>query len=165
MSSCAVRTSETEVFALHNILGILDNRVLWCAVAAWFIAQALKIPTYWLVEKKLDWTRFFGSGGMPSSHSAFVMALAIMVGATLGFDSACFAIAVVLAAVVMYDASGVRHETGVQGQVLNEIIQKVFVDGQPITDVELKELVGHTKVEVAGGFIVGVLTAVGFILL
>ena len=165
MSSCAVRTSETEVFALHNILGILDNRVLWCAVAAWFIAQALKIPTYWLVEKKLDWTRFFGSGGMPSSHAAFGMALAIMVGAPEGFDTAAFAIAVVLAAIVMYDASGVRHETGVQGQVLNEIIQKVFVDGQPITDVELKELVGHTKVEVAGGFLVGVLTAVGFILL
>ena len=150
---------------MHDILGIFQNRVLWCAVAAWFVAQALKIPTYWLVEKKLDWTRFFGSGGMPSSHSAFVVSLAIMVGATEGFHTAAFAIAVVLAAVVMYDASGVRHETGVQGQVLNEIIQKVFVDGQPITDVELKELVGHTKVEVAGGFIVGVLTAVTFILL
>jgi len=150
---------------MHDILGIFQNRVLWCAVAAWFVAQALKIPTYWLVEKKLDWTRFFGSGGMPSSHSAFVVSLAIMVGATEGFHTAAFAIAVVLAAVVMYDASGVRHETGVQGQVLNEIIQKVFVDGQPITDVELKELVGHTKVEVAGGFIVGVLTATTFILL
>ena len=160
-----MRTLETEVFCLHDILGIFQNRVLWCAVAAWFVAQALKIPTYWLVEKKLDWTRFFGSGGMPSSHSAFVVSLAIMVGATEGFHTAAFAIAVVLAAVVMYDASGVRHETGVQGQVLNEIIQKVFVDGQPITDVELKELVGHTKVEVAGGFIVGVLTAVTFILL
>ena len=150
---------------MHNIIGILENRVLWCAVAAWFVAQALKIPTYWLVEKKLDWGRFFGSGGMPSSHSAFVMALAIMVGATEGFDSAAFAITVVLAAIVMYDASGVRHETGIQGQVLNEIIRKVFVDGEPITDVELKELVGHTKVEVAGGFIVGVLTALVFIFL
>lgn len=150
---------------MHNIIGILENRVLWCAVAAWFVAQALKIPTYWLVEKKLDWGRFFGSGGMPSSHSAFVMALAIMVGATEGFDSAAFAITVVLAAIVMYDASGVRHETGIQGQVLNEIVRKVFVDGEPITDVELKELVGHTKVEVAGGFVVGVLTALGFIFL
>lgn len=150
---------------MHNIIGILENRVLWCAVAAWFVAQALKIPTYWLVEKKLDWGRFFGSGGMPSSHSAFVMALAIMVGATEGFDSAAFAITVVLAAIVMYDASGVRHETGIQGQVLNEIIRKVFVDGEPITDVELKELVGHTKVEVAGGFVVGVVTALGFIFL
>ena len=156
---------EAEVISLHDILGILENRVLWCAVAAWFVAQALKIPTYWLVEKRLDWRRFFGSGGMPSSHSAFVISLAIMVGATEGFHTAAFAIAVVLAAIVMYDASGVRHETGVQGQVLNEIIQKVFVDGQPITDVELKELVGHTKVEVAGGFIVGMLTALGFIFL
>lgn len=150
---------------MHDILGIFENRVLWCAVVSWFVAQALKIPTYWLVEKKLEWSRFFGSGGMPSSHTAFVVSLAIMVGAVMGFDSACFAIAVVLAAIVMYDASGVRHETGVQGQVLNEIIQKVFVDGQPITDVELKELVGHTKVEVAGGFVVGLLTAVGFIFL
>ena len=148
---------------MHNILELFQNQALWCAVAAWFIAQALKIPTYWLVEKKLNLMRFFGSGGMPSSHTAFVTSLAIMVGATLGFDSACFAIAVVLAAVVMYDASGVRHETGVQGQVLNKIIQKVFVDGQPITDVELKELVGHTKVEVAGGFVVGILTALAFI--
>ena len=150
---------------MHNIVELLQNQALWCAVAAWFIAQALKIPTYWLVEKKLDLMRFFGSGGMPSSHSAFVVSLAIMVGATEGFSTAAFAIAVVLAAIVMYDASGVRHETGVQGQVLNESVRKVFVDGQPITDVEHKELVGHTKVEVAGGFVVGVLVAVAFILL
>lgn len=150
---------------LHEIAGILENQVLWCALTAWFVAQALKIPTYWLVEKELNWRRFFGSGGMPSSHSAFVTALAIMVGASEGFGTAAFAIAVVLSAIVMYDASGVRHETGVQGQVLNEILQKVFVDGQPITDVELKELVGHTKVEVAGGFLVGVLTALAFIFL
>ena len=150
---------------MHDILGILHNQVLWCAVTAWFVAQALKIPTHWLVEKELDWKRFFGSGGMPSSHSAFVISLTIMIGAVEGFDTALFAAAVVLSAIVMYDASGVRHETGVQGQVLNEIIQKVFVDGQPITDVELKELVGHTKVEVAGGFIVGVMTALVFILL
>jgi acid phosphatase family membrane protein YuiD len=156
---------EAEEVSLHDIAGILQNRALWCAVTAWFVAQALKIPTYWLVEKKLDLGRFFGSGGMPSSHTAFVTALAILVGVTEGFDTAAFAIAVVLAAIVMYDASGVRRETGVQGQVLNEIIRKVFVDGQPITDVELKELVGHTKIEVVGGFIVGVLTALGFIFL
>ena len=156
---------EEEDTLLHNILELFQNQLLWCAVTAWFIAQAMKIPTYWLVEKKLELMRFFGSGGMPSSHSAFVTSLAIMVGATEGFNTAAFAIAVVLASIVMYDASGVRHETGVQGQVLNEILEKVFVNGEPITDVELKELVGHTKVEVAGGFIVGVLTALGFIFL
>jgi len=156
---------EAEVFSLHDILGILENRVLWCAVAAWFVAQALKIPTYWLVEKKLDWSRFFGSGGMPSSHSAFVMALTIMVGAMEGFHSGEFAISVVLSAIVMYDASGVRHETGVQGQVLNEIVRKVFVDGQPITDVELKELVGHKPIEVAAGAILGIAIAVVYLLI
>lgn len=150
---------------MHDIAGILQNRVLLCAFTAWFVAQALKIPTYWMIEKKLDWRRFFGSGGMPSSHSAFVISLALMVGATEGFQTAAFAISVVLAAIVMYDASGVRHETGVQGQVLNEIIRKVIVDGQPITDLELKELVGHTKVEVAGGFIVGLLTGLAYIYL
>ncbi len=147
---------------MHDWIGIFSNRVLWCAVAAWFLAQAVKIPTYWLVEKKLDWMRFFGSGGMPSSHTAFVVSLAIMIGSTEGFDTAQFALAAVFSAIVMYDASGVRRETGRQGQVLNEIIRHVFIDGQPITDMELKELVGHTKLEVAGGFIVGVLTALLF---
>ncbi len=150
---------------MHDILEIFQNRVLWCAVTAWFAAQALKIPTYWLLEKELDWKRFFGSGGMPSSHSAFVVALTIMVGAAEGFSTAAFAISVVLAAIVMYDASGVRRETGLQAQVINEILRKVFVDGQPISEAELKELVGHTKVEVIGGFLVGVLTALGFIFL
>ena len=143
----------------------LSNEVLWCAVAAWFVAQSLKIPIYRLVEKKWNLGRFFGSGGMPSSHSAFCVSLAIMTGWLAGFDKPEFAVAVVLAAIVMYDASGVRRETGLQAEVINDIIRKVFVDGEPITDVELKELVGHTKVEVAGGFIVGVLVALVFILI
>lgn len=150
---------------MHNLLDIFSNRVLWCAVTAWFVAQALKIPTYWLVEKKLDLMRFFGSGGMPSSHSAFVVALTIMIGAVEGFDTAIFALSAVLAAIVMYDATGVRKETGNQAEVLNEILRKVFVDGEPIADDDLKELVGHTKVEVLGGVIVGVMCAVAFILL
>lgn len=150
---------------MHNLLDIFSNRVLWCAVTAWFVAQALKIPTYWLVEKKLDLMRFFGSGGMPSSHSAFVVALTIMIGSVEGFDTSIFALSAVLAAIVMYDATGVRKETGNQAEVLNEILRKVFVDGEPIADDDLKELVGHTKVEVLGGVIVGVMCAVAFILL
>lgn len=136
-----------------------SNSVLWCAVAGWFTAQALKIPIYRLLEKKWDLGRFFGSGGMPSSHTAFVVALTIMTGHVAGFDKPEFAVAVVLTCIVMYDASGVRRETGLQAEVINDIIEKVFVNGEPITDVELKELIGHTKVEVAGGFIVGVLVA------
>ncbi len=150
---------------MDAFLAFLSNKVLWCAVAAWFAAQALKIPIYRLVEKKWDLMRFFGSGGMPSSHTAFVVALAIMTGWLAGFDKPEFAVAVVLACIVMYDASGVRRETGLQAEVINDIIEKVFVNGEPITDVELKELVGHTKLEVAGGFVVGVLVALLFILI
>ena len=150
---------------MDAINAFLSNKVLWCAVAAWFAAQAIKIPIYRLVEKKWDLSRFFGSGGMPSSHTAFCVALAIMTGYVAGFDKPEFAVAVVLACIVMYDASGVRRETGLQAEVINDIIEKVFVNGEPITDVELKELVGHTKVEVSGGFLVGVLIALLFILI
>ena len=150
---------------MHSFTEIFSNQWVGCALTAWFVAQALKIPTHYLVEKKLDLSRFFGSGGMPSSHTAMVVSTALLVGATVGFDSALFAVTAVFASIVMYDASGVRRETGLQAQVLNEILRKVFVDGQPITDGELKELVGHTKVEVLGGFIVGLLTALAFILL
>lgn len=150
---------------MNALLAFFSNKVLWCAVSGWFAAQTLKIPINWLVEKKLDWSRFFGSGGMPSSHTAFVVALAIMTGWLAGFDKPEFAVAVVLACIVMYDASGVRRETGLQAEVINNIVRKVFVNGEPITQTELKELVGHTKLEVAGGFIVGVLTALTFILI
>lgn len=150
---------------MHGLEGILANKALLCCLTAWFAAQALKIPTYWLIEKKLDWSRFFGSGGMPSSHTAFVVSLTIVVGALNGFDSLLFAATFTLAAIVMYDASGVRRETGKQAEIINEIIRNVFIDGKPITEVELKELVGHTKVEVAGGFVVGVLTACAYLFL
>ena len=150
---------------MSAIQAFFSNQVLWCAVAAWFTAQALKIPIYRFVEKKWDIARFFGSGGMPSSHTAFTVSLAIMTGWLSGFDKPEFAVAVVLAAIVMYDASGVRRETGLQAEVINDILRKVFVDGEPISDVELKELVGHTKVEVWGGFIVGVMVALVFILI
>ena len=140
-------------------MGIFSNRVLLCCLTGWFVAQALKIPTYLWLEKRLDLMRFFGSGGMPSSHTAFVVSLAIMIGAQEGFDSALFAAVAAFATIVMYDAMGVRRETGRQAEVLNEILRNVFVDGKPISDDDLKELVGHTKVEVAGGFIVGVAVA------
>jgi len=150
---------------MHNLIEILSNRILLCALTGWFVAQALKIPTYWLVEKKLDWSRFFGSGGMPSSHTAFVVALTIMVGATEGFDTAVFAVSFTLAAIVMYDATGVRRETGTQAQVINEILRQVFINGKPISDDDLKELVGHTPLEVAAGAILGILSAGAYLLL
>ena len=150
---------------MHDLTGILANRILLCALTAWFVAQILKIPTYWMVEKKLDWRRIRGAGGMPSSHTAFVVSLTVMVGAVCGFDTALFAVSFTLASIVMYDATGVRRETGLQAQVINEILRQVFIDGKPIADDDLKELVGHKPLEVLCGAIVGLLTAGAYILL
>lgn len=85
---------------MHNLSELLQNEVLICSLVSWFIAQVLKIPTYLLVEKELNWRRFFGSGGMPSSHTSFVVALTLMTGFDAGFQSVAFAIAFTLAAIV-----------------------------------------------------------------
>ena len=95
---------------------------------------------------------------------SFVVSLALMVGIVEGFDTEIFATCFTLAAIVMYDATGVRRETGKQGQVINEILRNVFIDGKPISDDNLKELVGHKPIEVAAGAIIGIVTAVCFML-
>lgn len=150
---------------MHHISEFANNQIMLCALLSWFIAQVLKIPTNLITEKRLDWKRILGSGGMPSSHTSFVVALTIMVGAVEGFGSALFAVSFTLAAIVMYDATGVRRETGTQAQVINEILRNVFIDGKPISEDNLKELVGHKPVEVAAGFILGVIVSLCFILL
>lgn len=150
---------------MHHISEFANNQIMLCALLSWFIAQVLKIPTCLITEKRLDWKRILGSGGMPSSHTSFVVALTIMVGAVEGFGSALFAVSFTLAAIVMYDATGVRRETGTQAQVINEILRNVFIDGKPISEDNLKELVGHKPIEVAAGFILGVIVALCFILL
>ena len=133
------------------------NRALMCALFSWMAAQAAKVLITLWIDKRLDWRRCFGMGGMPSSHTAFVFSLMLMVGLTEGFSSAAFALAFALAAVVIYDAMGVRAETGKQGAVLNQILREVLVEGKPITEDTLKELVGHTPLEVLGGIIVAVI--------
>lgn len=144
---------------MHNINGILVNHAVICSLIAWFVAQALKIPLYYRVEHRWDWKRFVGSGGMPSSHTAMVIALSLTVGVLEGFNTAVFAVCFVLSTIVMYDATGVRRETGTQATVINQILKDVLINGKRISDEELKELVGHTPFEVAGGFLVGAITA------
>ena len=150
---------------MHPISGILHNHVLFAGLIGWFLAQALKIPIHYLVEKEWDWHRFHGSGGMPSSHTSMVVATSIMLGGIYGFDSPMFAVAVIFASVVMYDATGVRRETGRQAEVINRILKDVLINGRPISDVELKELVGHKPVEVAGGALLGILIAVVYLII
>lgn len=149
---------------MHPVSGILHCHPLIAALIGWFVAQGLKIPIHYLVERVWDCRRFFGSGGMPSSHTAMVVASSIMVGSLEGFGSPVFAVAVVLSFIVMYDATGVRRETGRQAEVINQILRDVLINGKPISDKELKELVGHKPVEVFGGFLVGLTVAGMYIL-
>ncbi len=141
---------------MQFFVDLWSNRPLMCALFSWAVAQLIKVLiTLWL-EKKLDWRRCFGMGGMPSSHTAFVFSLMMAIAFQEGVSSAAFAISFAMAAVVIYDAMGVRRETGRQSEVLNQIITQMLVEGKPITEKQLKELVGHTPLEVLGGLIVAV---------
>ena len=140
---------------------LLSNKVLMTAVSGWFIAQLLKVIFTLFKNKRIDWTRFVGSGGMPSSHSAFVIALTISVGYTEGVSSAMFAICAVLSFVVMYDASGVRRATGIQAKVLNKLVDSYEeTEDVEISNEKLKELIGHSPLEVVAGAILGIVIAV-----
>ncbi len=139
------------------------NVPLKCAAVSWCVAQGIKVLISLWLDKKLDWRRCFGMGGMPSSHSAFVFSLMLSIAVKETVASTQFALAFALAAVVIYDAMGVRRETGKQGEVLNQILSQVLVEGKPITEKQLKELVGHTPLEVIGGVIVGSLVTLIFI--
>ncbi|KRQ86826.1 Divergent PAP2 family protein [Caloramator mitchellensis] len=134
-------------------LDIFKNSVLITAFLGWLIAQLLKVLIVSLKKGKIDFTRLVGSGGMPSSHSAFVVALATKVGKLSGFDSINFAISFCFAMVVMYDAAGVRRAAGKQARILNLMIEDLM--HKNFKHEKLKELIGHTPVEVFAGAILG----------
>jgi acid phosphatase family membrane protein YuiD len=137
---------------------IISNKVLITCVTAWFIAQLLKIILTYHKSKKIDITRFVGSGGMPSSHTSFVMSLATSIGKLYGFSHPLFALAICFAFVVMYDAAGVRRAAGYQAKVLNMIIDDL-AHHKPLGNERLKELLGHTPKEVLAGAILGIIIA------
>lgn len=148
---------------MNFIDSIANNQILWTAFLAWFIAQTLKVIHTLIVDKKFNVSRFVGSGGMPSSHSAFVTALAAAIGLVHGWDSGLFALALCFALVVMYDAAGVRNAVGKQAVILNSMIEdlhhKKIRHLDTTTENRLKELVGHTPFEVIVGAIIGILIA------
>ena len=141
---------------MPDFFNILSNSVLIVALAACFSAQFLKFLGGIVINGKFDIHNLFGTGGMPSSHSAFVSAMAAGVGAALGWDSPEFAIAFVVATVVMYDASGVRQESGKHARAINRIIDQISVGESEWPEGRFKELLGHTSAEVVVGAIWGV---------
>ncbi len=132
-----------------------SNRLIGVSALAWLIAQLIKIIIDLVKNKTIDIRLITSSGGMPSSHSSFVTSLATSVGLTKGFDSVDFAITFVLCMVVMYDAAGVRRAAGKQAAVINDIAAVMENYGFRM-DENLKELLGHTPVEVTAGAILGI---------
>jgi len=137
----------------------VTNLPLVAAFVAFAVAQSLKVLTTWYKEKRWDLKRLYGSGGMPSSHSSTVMGLACAIGLREGPASPLFAIALVLASIVMYDASGVRLQAGRQAEVLNQIVFELPPE-HPLADTRpLREFLGHTPPQVAAGALLGSLIA------
>lgn len=130
------------------------NKIAVATLLAWFLAQTIKIILGLRNEKKFNFKWFVGSGGMPSSHAAGVAALATSVGIQEGAGSAIFVVALMFAIVVIFDAQGVRRSTGQQATILNQILDDIYFKGK-IQEDRLKELVGHTPIQVFAGIAVG----------
>ena len=132
---------------------LLRNQVFMAAIAAWSVAQLTKILRD-VLSGSFRWERIAGAGGMPSAHSAMVVATTVSSGLAIGFDSPVFAISFVLSGIVMYDAAGVRRHAGRHARALNRIIQELKGE-HPLKNIRLKELIGHSPMEVLVGALQG----------
>lgn len=143
---------------------MLFNPIFVIAAVAWLLAQVLKVIFELVRRGRLDFSRMVGAGGMPSSHAAFVSALTTSVGQRLGWDSPELAICLVFALIVMYDAAGVRRAAGKQARILNQIVADLQRGGKwGEGRGKLKELLGHTPVEVFAGAILGLVVSIFFL--
>ena len=137
---------------------ILGNYVLICSMAAWFTAQLLKIITGMIKYGRVDYRRvLFASGGMPSSHASTVSALCASIAVVEGFGSVAFALSFIFAFIVMYDATGVRRAAGEQAKILNQLVDNLSERRPDYFQKKLKELIGHTPLEVIAGALLGIL--------
>lgn len=135
--------------------------VLTALVVANVSAQVLKTAIFAVINKSLDWRMLVTTGGMPSSHSSSVVAMATTIGLLSGFDSLLFAFAASFSIVVMYDSAGIRRSAGKQAAVLNKIVKDLGQGDHKIKEGRLKELLGHSPFEVFAGAVLGILTSIG----
>ena len=137
------------------------NKVVLASFSAWALAQSLKVLFGYIREKRFNFKWFVGSGGMPSSHTALASCLATCIGIDNGFNSGIFAVTMVFAVIIMFDAQGVRRQSGHQAEVLNKIIEDLYAH-KGLQEARLIELFGHTPVEVFAGAFVGIFMALLF---
>src|SRR5690349_13573353 len=141
-----------------NLATLLDNKVLVAVMIGWIVAQALKIPTEYLRSRRWMWAMFLAAGGMPSSHSALMVSGTLAVGLYHGFDNPLFAIAVGITMIIAHDASGVRRQAGMHAERINVLFDELL-KGHIWDQNDLKEVIGHTPLEVVGGIILGLIVA------
>lgn len=141
-----------------NLGLIFENKVLIAVLTAWLFAQLLKIPTEYLRSRRWMWAMFFAAGGMPSSHSALMVSGTLAVGLYHGFDNPLFAIAVGITMIIAHDAAGVRRQAGMQAERINVLFQELL-KGHIWDENDLKEVIGHTPLEVVGGVLLGLTVA------
>lgn len=140
---------------MNGIRELLSNTPLMAAILSWAAAQVIKVLIESVLAGRLTWESFLASGGMPSSHSAFVTALSAVVGVKYGVGSVHFALSAALSIVVMYDACGVRRAVGEQAKALNRIIDALKENDSIASEKALKEILGHSPFQVMIGFFLG----------
>lgn len=139
--------------------GVFENRILVAAIVAWFLAQSIKLGLDLVRTRRVNLRYLVSAGGMPSAHSALVTSLATAVARDAGLTSPLFAMAAVFAAVVMYDAAGLRQAVSIQARILNRMLDEIFTQ-HAFSERRLRELLGHTPLEVSGGFLLGLAVGV-----
>ena len=141
-----------------NLGALLENRVLIVMFTAWLLAQVIKIPLEYLYTRRWNWALLLSVGGMPSSHSALLSSATLAIGLYYGFDDPLFALGVAITMVVTYDAAGVRRQAGIHAQRINVIFDELL-RGHLFDQSELREVLGHTPLEVTGGVLLGIVVA------
>jgi acid phosphatase family membrane protein YuiD len=143
-----------------NFADILQNKALIAGLAAWGLAQIIKIPLDYFRSRRWNWALLLTTGGMPSSHSALMTATTLAIGLYYGLDHPSFALGVAITMIVTYDAAGVRQQAGIHAQRINVLFGELL-RGHPINEKDLREVLGHTPLEVIGGILLGLVVATG----
>jgi hypothetical protein len=141
-----------------NLGALFQNEELIAGLIAWLLAQIIKLPLDYLTSHRWNWALMITTGGMPSSHSALVTSTVFAIGLYNGFDHPLFALGVAITMVVTYDAAGVRRQAGIHAQRINVLFDELL-HGHPISEKDLREVLGHTPLEVIGGILLGLIVA------
>ncbi|PKO15959.1 MAG: hypothetical protein CVU39_10625 [Chloroflexi bacterium HGW-Chloroflexi-10] len=141
------------------LMDLIQNQVWVAGMLGWFLGQFLKVPVEYLFNRRMNWSLWFSSGGMPSSHSSLMTSVTLSIALNYGFGSPIFALAFAISMIVVYDATGVRRQAGIHAQKINLLFEEIL-QGKPIEVEKLKEVLGHTPLQVVGGVLLGVAIAI-----